>query len=135
MNVNKILNIYKKKYPELNKLHIKIVPLNNDSTCVGKCELTLIGEFINIGKMRYRHVIPDFIQLTENDKDITFTLLHEISHAITPYYERKVKDQWICMDHSDKFYKNYLDVVKIAFFNKIIDKEYDMKALKIRDKN
>lgn len=84
--------------------------------------------------MRFRQVVSEYIQLEENEKDIIFTLLHEISHAITPYFERKVKDKWIIVDHSDKFYDNFLTVLTIAFEKNIINKKYDLKSLKIRDK-
>lgn len=44
-----------------------------------------------------------------------FTLLHEITHAIVPYHERKVKEKWIRIDHSDKFYKCFLEILNYAF--------------------
>jgi hypothetical protein len=62
------------------------------------------------------------------------TLLHEISHAITPYYERKVKDMWIRIDHSDKFYKNFHKIVLQAYDLKIIDRLYTISELKKIDK-
>ena len=132
--LNDILDIYKRIYPQIKNVHIKMVSPGSDKMCIGKCVMDIIGDFVYVGKMRYKQVIPEYIQLEENERDIIFTLLHEISHAITPYFERKVKDKWVIMDHSDKFYNNFLAVLDIGFERKLVDKKYDLKSLRQRDK-
>lgn len=88
---------------------------------------------MHIGKMRYKNSITSCITLLENDKNIMFTFFHEVTHAITPYYERKVKNSWIRMDHSDKFYKNFMDIMKYAYEKKYILRTYTLTELKRRD--
>ena len=132
-NIEEILKFYKGIYKKLEPVYIKILPEIKNTNCIGRCNLETYGDFMFIGKMRYKKTKANYIELTQSDKNITFTLLHEISHAITPYYERKVKNEWIIVDHSDKFYKNFLEITKIAYENKIIDKEYTLKMLKRED--
>lgn len=132
-NIEEILKFYKGIYKELESVHIKILPEIKNTNCIGRCNLETYGDFMFVGKMRYKKTKANYIELTQSDKNITFTLLHEISHAITPYYERKVKNEWIILDHSDKFYKNFLEITKIAYENKIIDKEYTLEMLKRED--
>ncbi len=96
----------------------------------------LFGEYYYItNKMRCRDIIPSDIIIEENTLDVMiFTLLHEITHTITPYVERKIKDVWINMDHSNIFYDNFLKIIEHAYNNKIINKQYDMKQLRQKDK-
>ena len=54
-------------------------------------------------------------------------------HAVTPYCERKVKNQWIRFDHSHLFYNNFLDIINIAYSLNIIDRTYTLKELKQKD--
>ncbi len=132
-NVNELLKFYQKIYPILEPVYIKLVPKIKNSNCVGRTMTVPVGEFMIVGKMRYVNIKPQYIELTQNDKNIIFTLLHEITHGITPHYERKVKEQWIVMDHSDKFYTNFLQIMNIAYENEIIDKKYTLTMLKKED--
>lgn len=127
-NITRELSI---NYPVLKNVKIKIV--QNNGIFIGKCDSVPYGEYMYIGKMRYKNSITSCITLLETDKNIMFTFFHEITHAITPYYERKVKNNWIRMDHSDKFYKNFMDIMKYAYEKKYINKTYNLSELKKRD--
>lgn len=48
-------------------------------------------------------------------------------------YERKVKNSWIRLDHSDKFYTNIIKILNLAYELKIIDYRYTIKELKRKD--
>lgn len=126
-----IINEYSKTHPELSGVEIKIAKGND--TFIGYCHSEPYGEYVRVGKMRYKRVITSRITLTENDPNMLFTFFHEMTHAITPQYERKVKNNWIRMDHSDKFYKNFYEVMQTAYQKKIICKEYTLSELKRRD--
>lgn len=131
MNPNNILDEFKKLYPEIKNVKLKYFTHNK---FVGCCYCTTVGDYIYEGKFRYKHIQPKFINITLTDKSIVKTLLHEIAHAITPQYERKVKDEWIQMDHSDKFYKNFHKIILQAYDLKIVDKQYTMQELRKLDK-
>lgn len=134
--LDNVLSIFKKKYEHIRNVYIELVSTPQDN-CAGKCVMDLVGDFKYIGKMRSKDVRVDYIQIhndpTYKIDDLIMTLLHEISHAITPYIERKVKNDWIIMDHSHKFYENFLLILDIAYQNKIITKKYDLRSLKNYD--
>ena len=130
MDFNGMIKEFSLVYPELKDVKLKII--KNDDY-IGACNSVYYGEFFYIGKMRYKMQKTDSIFLTENDKNIMLSFLHEIAHAITPYYERKVKNIWIRMDHSDKFYKNFFDIVSLAYQKKFITKMISMSELKKQD--
>jgi len=125
-NPNFILNEFKKIYPELSLVKIKYFSHDN---FIGCCETTKYGDFTYEGKFRYQLIIPKIIKLKTQDEAIIFTLLHEIAHAITPYYERKIKNEWIRLDHSDKFYKNFHKIMLDAYEMKIVDKQFTLKKI------
>ncbi len=37
------------------------------------------------------------------------------------------------MDHTNKFYDNFLDIMNIAYDSGIVSRKYDLKSLKRRD--
>jgi hypothetical protein len=61
LNPNKILDEFKKIYPELKNVKIKYFSHNN---FIGCCSNIRIGEFIYEGKFRYQNIRPEFIKLT-----------------------------------------------------------------------
>ncbi len=132
-DINNILKLYQKIFPVLEGVYIKIVPKIKNSDCIGRCNFEVVGKFIFIEQVRYKHIRPKYIELTQNDKNIIFTLLHELAHAITPHYEKKVDDRWTIIDHSDYFYDNYLKIMNIAYENNIINKKYTFEMLKKDD--
>lgn len=129
-----ILAVYQRIYPQLKDITIRIATVKEDTTCTGKCimDLDLEDDFEYVGKMRQKRAIPRCIIITASN-DMVFTLLHEITHAITPYTERKVKNTWVIIDHSDKFYGNFLLVMDIAARYGFTGKKYELKSLKLRD--
>lgn len=131
MDYNAIIKEFSKIYPSLENINVVIV--KNNKEFVGKCTSESYGDYVYIGKMRYKNSVTSCISLTETASDMTFVFFHEMTHAITPYYERKVKSQWVRMDHSDKFYKNFMDIMKIAYEKKYIGREYSLQELKKRD--
>lgn len=130
-----ILNKYSKIYRELDNVKVKARDMSH-SNFQGYCYSHPVGEFTIEGKIRYKRVVTDYIILDISNPDkaqIMFTFLHEMSHAITPYCERKVKNQWIRLDHSHKFYESFRQIMEIAFAQGIVDKQYTISDLKRKD--
>lgn len=127
-----ILKQFSKIYEELKDVKIKF---QSHDLFKGYCNSIPIGEYEHIGKMRYKQKKTISITINPDLPDKLFVFLHEMTHAITPYYERKVKNEWIRLDHSDKFYTNFHKVMEIAFKLNIVDNVYDMKELKRRDES
>jgi hypothetical protein len=127
-----ILDAFKKFYPQLN--NVKLLFQENNKFNIAQCEVEPYGDHIYIGKMRYKFIIPKTILLS-HEKNIVMSLLHEITHAITPQYERKIKNEWIILDHSNKFYQNFLIICNIAYKQKIINKQFNIKELYKFDHN
>ena len=132
-----ILHIFGKTYPQFNNIKIEEVSYNN--LYIAKCECEKIGEYIYCKKGRIRNIIPTRILLTnkaleKKEEDILFIFIHECSHAITPQTERKVKNSYVRIDHSRKFYENFLELLLIAYnANKISYKYTDINELMKRD--
>ena len=57
--------------------------------------------------MRSKKTKSNIIHLTQGDAHMLMVLLHELAHVMTPYIERKVKGEWIRIDHSNVFYENF----------------------------
>lgn len=125
-----ILKQFSETFSELKDVKVKFKQIDK---FVGYCNSKSYGEFYYVKKMRYKLKTTSSILINPDATDKTFVFLHEMTHAITPYYERKVKDKWIRIDHSDKFYKNFQIVMDMAYKMKIIDKTYTLKELKKRD--
>jgi hypothetical protein len=79
---------------------------------------------------RYIDIIPHKILIKFHDENsnvisnssLLHVLLHEISHCITPYIEKKEKKKWIADDHGKHFYDNYLRVMRVAYDEEIHNK-------------
>jgi hypothetical protein len=128
-----ILNIFSNKYPSLKNVGIK-TNLSNKSF-QGLCNSVTVGDFTYFKKIRCKNVLAHSItiDITQSKNSALFTFLHEMCHAVTPYCERKVKNQWIRFDHSHLFYNNFLIITNIAFSLNIIDRPYTLKELKQKD--
>lgn len=127
-----ILKEFAKIYEEFKNVKVKF---QEHDIFKGYCTSYPIGDYGYVGKMRYKLKKTTAITINPKLQDVTFVFLHEMSHVITPYYERKVKNEWIRLDHSDKFYTNFHKVIEIAYKLKIINTMYDMKELKRRDES
>lgn len=125
-----IIKNLEKIFVEFKDVKIKF---KSNELFYGMCIGESYGEYYYIGKMRYRLTRIKSIILNPNKPNILFTFLHECSHVITPNYERKVKNQWIRLDHSDKFYINFNKIIKIANDLKIINLNCTIKELKKLD--
>ena len=127
-SIQNLLNIFSNKFPALNNITIDIVPYNNLylARCIGDCS----GDFIPVKKGRIQNITPTKIILTERVFDLSLEKLlilftHECSHGITPRRERKVKNQFIRIDHSRQFYENFLLLIQIANHNNIIHTTFE----------
>lgn len=112
-----LLKEFSKKYPLLKNVSIEHIPYNN--LYIARCLVDKIGDYINVKKGRIIDVMPRKILLTDivlNKKrdDMLFIFIHECTHAITPQRERKVKNNYIRIDHSRQFYENFLELISYA---------------------
>jgi len=128
--INNIFDIYKQKYKELTNVDIKFVnKINIASDLCGATNCDIIGEYVYVGKMRRKKIIPKEILIVDdknlNEEKIKFILFHEIAHCLCDHIERKVKNKWIIYDHSNIFYDKYIEVVKYAIKNNIIINKYN----------
>ena len=127
-SIHRLLNIFSNKFPILNNISIDIIPFNN--LYVARCIVDTIGDFVPVKKGRIQHVTPTKIILTKRVFDLSLEKIliiftHECAHAITPRRERKVKNQFIRIDHSRQFYENFFLLIKIANNNNIIHTTFD----------
>ena len=123
-----ILHDLSHKYPELSQVKLEIVPYNK--LYIARCIVDKVGDYIKVKKGRIIHVIPRKIMLTNivlNKKydDMVFIFLHECTHGITPQRERKVKSNFIRIDHSRQFYENFMDLLSYAYDLKHISYKFD----------
>jgi hypothetical protein len=125
-----IIRDFEKIFVEFKDVKVKFK--SNDFFC-GMCVGEPYGEYYFIGKMRYKLTKTKSIILNQQSPNIVFTFLHECSHVITPQYERKVKNEWIRLDHSDKFYVNFMKIIEIANHLGIIELRCTIKELKKLD--
>ena len=116
-----LLNIYKQYqriYPELKEVKLILNKSCRIDGCEGICHIELIGNYITEGKRRYRLTKVHKIELNQDisEKRKKFALLHEMAHAITPVYERKIKDEWIIPHggHDHEFYQSFLKNNKLC---------------------
>ena len=126
--IKKLLIIFSSKFPVLNNITIDIIPFNN--LYIARCIVDTLGDFIPVKKGRIQDVTPTKIILTKRAFDLPLERLliiftHECAHAITPRRERKVKNQFIRIDHSRHFYENFLLLIQIANDNNIIHTTFD----------
>lgn len=126
--IQNLLNIFSNKFPLLNNITIDIIPFNN--LYLARCIVDTLGDFVPVKKGRIQYVTPTKIILTQRLFDypiekILIIFTHECAHAITPRRERKVKNQFIRIDHSRQFYENFFSLIKIANSNNIIHTNFD----------
>ena len=106
---------------------------------VARCIADKIGDYISIKKGRIRNIVPRKIILTDaalkkKEDELLFIFIHECTHAITPQFERKVKNEYVRIDHSRLFYENFLELLNLAHKLKYIDYTFsDVKDLMIKD--
>ncbi len=93
MDWNKIIKDFSKLHKELQNVKIKIGM--DDGTYEGMCYSENFGEFTYEGKLRMKQINTSCIILKNATINV---LLHEMAHAITPYCERKRKEEWIRID-------------------------------------
>lgn len=82
------------------------------------------GDFIQNGKMRERKIRPYGIVLNHELEHRNFVLLHEIAHCVSPYVERKHKDEWVKVDHDRQFYDNFMIIISLANKAGLFDKKF-----------
>ena len=133
MDIREIYKIFQKKYPLLNNVNLKIIKYNVDIDYEGKCVYDTLNDYIIDGKSRYCNIKVLSIEIVDHGDKI-FTLLHEMAHALSLHYERKIKDEYVYIEHSHLFYNKFMELIKYAYDNHIINKLYDIKKLKLVDK-
>ena len=126
-SLQQLLKIFSKTYPQLQHVNIEVSP--NDTTFIARCFVTIVGDFIMVKKGRIREVIPKKIIMTEcafsmKTQDLLFIFIHECTHGITPQRERKVKNNFVRIDHSREFYLNFFELLKIAETNNFLSESY-----------
>lgn len=135
--INKLKIDFSKKYPCLKNIEIETSCYNN--LYIAICIVDKIGDYKLIKKGRIRNVIPRKIILTDvllkkKEDEILFIFIHECTHAITPQLERKVKNEYIRIDHSRLFYENFLELLNLAYELKYINYTFsNIKDLMIKD--
>ena len=111
--LEKLLRLFSQTYPQLQNVDIDIIPDN--PTFVAQCLVEAEGDFIPVKKGRVRLVTPQKILITKcaflkDSQELLFIFIHECSHGITSQRERKVKNNYIPMDHSRDFYNNFFSI-------------------------
>lgn len=135
--INKLKIDFSKKYPCFKNVEIEICCYNN--LYVARCLVDKVGDYKLIKKGRIRNVIPRKIILTDvalkkKEDEVLFIFIHECTHAITPQVERKVKNEYIRIDHSRLFYENFLELLNLAYELKYINYTFsNIKDLMVKD--
>ena len=135
--ITALLAIFSKTYPQLKDIEIEVIPYNN--LFVAKCLVDKIGDYIPVKKGRIYDIIPRKILLTtcameKREQELLFIFTHECTHGITPHRERKVKNNYVRIDHSRHFYIQFFKLLLIANeYNYIIRKFATIEELMIRD--
>jgi hypothetical protein len=122
-----LLAIFSKTYPQLKNIEIEVIPYNN--LFVARCIVDKIGEYIAIKKGRIYNIIPKKIILTTNamekqEQELLFIFTHECTHGITPHIERKVKNNYVRIDHSRQFYIQFFKLLVIANESNYITRKF-----------
>lgn len=130
-----VLRTFQTLYPSLREVNLVWEPLASHT--LGLCVNNWAGPYIAMSKkMRCKENRPTCIKLSPNmvnKEEQTLTLLHEIAHAVTPYIERKVKNEWLPVHHSHVFYTNFLAILRIAHGYGFISKLHTVKSVKCWD--
>jgi len=146
--LNDIYHIYSqdKKYKILSEIKLNIIHkdqlltkfLTKGNECEGFCIYDILFNFrhdTTKKKNRTCDIKVTSINVIDQDQfDIVLTLIHEMAHALSPHYERKINGEYIHIEHSHLFYDKFLELLNFAYDNKIVNKKYDLKQLKIDDK-
>lgn len=134
MDLPTIYNFFCNKYPVLKLIKLIITPYSPALEYEGRCEYHTLNNWSN-DKNKYRQCSIKVVNIEIVDHgDKVFTLIHEISHALVPHYEKKVKGKYIHVEHSHMFYEKFHELLKVAYDNSIVNKMYDLKKLKLVDK-
>ena len=120
-----LLDLFSTTYPQFQNVQITISEENN-TKYVARYVGVGDGEFITKGKNKFLNIRPTEIILTQmamkqSKKDSIFIFIHECSHGITPQVRRKVKKNYVRIDHSRLFYENFQKLLEIAYDGKLID--------------
>lgn len=122
---------------ELKGLRVEeIKDVDNLDDVSGCCESNIVSSpWSYDGKFRYLPIKVDKIKISMRSKNRSFLLvvLHELAHCLTPYVEVKIGKKWYRDDHSDKFYNNYVRILRIAKDKKIYKGEVNIKHIKRLD--
>jgi len=122
-----LLSVFSKTYPQLKDIEIEVIPYNN--LFVAKCLVDKIGEYIPVKKGRIYNITPKKIILTthameKREQELLFIFIHECTHGIIPHRERKVKNNYIRIDHSRHFYTQFFKLLLIANENNFIIQKF-----------
>lgn len=125
--LKKLLIVFSKTYPQLKNVEIEVSP--NDTSFIARCLVDIIGDFIMVKKGRIRTVSPRKILITEcaflkDFQELLFIFVHECTHGITPLRERKVKNNYVRIDHSRDFYNNFFELLEIAKSHKFLNESF-----------
>ena len=125
--LEQLLLVFSKTYPQLQNVNIEVSP--NDTTFVARCLVDIVGDFIQVKKGRIRPVAPQKILITQeaflkDPQELLFIFIHECTHGITPQRERKVKNNYVRIDHSRDFYNHFLELLKIAETHQFLNRSY-----------
>ena len=105
-SLKNIFNIFAQKYPSLRDVQVEVLPKDLK---IKHCDLITYRDYVYKEKNRLKMVRPiKTIVWHNNDLErLIFTILHEVSHAITNYCERKKKSGlWIVT--TENFTKTFL---------------------------
>jgi hypothetical protein len=122
--LKELLELFSKTYSQFENVKITVIPYNYYYIAI--CLVDKVGDYIKVKKTRILNVIPKEIVMTDvamnkKENELLFIFIHECSHGITPHIERKVKKEYIRIDHSRQFYISFFKLLQIAYDNKLID--------------
>jgi len=135
--INQLKLEFSKIYPCFKHIDIETCSYNN--LYIARCVGDITGDYKIIKKGRIINILPKKIILSDvalkkKDEDLLFIFIHECTHAITPRVERKVKNEYVRIDHSRLFYENFLELLNVAYNLKYINYTFsNIKELMIRD--
>lgn len=135
--INQLKLEFSKIYPCFKYVDIETCIYNN--LYIARCVGDITGDYKIIKKGRIINILPKKIILSDvalkkKEDDLLFIFIHECTHAITPRVERKVKNEYVRIDHSRLFYENFLELLNVAYNLKYINYTFsNIKELMIRD--
>lgn len=135
--INQLKLDFSKTYPCFK--HIEIETCSYNKLYIARCIVDTEGDYNVIKKGRILNIIPKKIILSDialkkKDEDLLFIFIHECTHAITPQVERKVKNEYVRIDHSRLFYENFLKLLNLAYELKYINYTFsNIKELMTKD--